>query len=153
MGTAPAYLQTSGVSDSRLRAQVSAPGLRATFRVFERWNVESAVAQALLGDPPRSTYFAWKRGAGPALTADGLTRVSYILGIYEALQRLYSLSRDAADQWVSQANSASLFAGKRPLDFMAAGGLPGMHAVRSYLEMATGGPPTRDSAVVDMRSR
>lgn len=137
-----------GLSDPIQRAKVSPASLRVVFQVFNRWNIETLSARVLLGDPPRSTFFAWKKGAGPALSVDGLTRVSYILGIYEALQRLFGLAREQADMWISQPNSAALFGGKRPIEIMLGGGLPGLHAVRAYLESAVGNPPTRDANIV-----
>ncbi len=125
------------------RTKVSPASLRVVFQIFNRWNVDTPSAHILLGDPTRSTFSAWEKGMGPTLSEDGLTRVSYILGIYEALQRLFGLAREQADLWISQPNPAMLFSGKRPIDIMVAGGLPGLHAVRGYLESKVGNPPTR----------
>src|SRR3546814_10179903 len=43
----------------------------------------------LLGSPPESTFFHWKRQKTGSLSRDVMERISYVLGIYKALQILF----------------------------------------------------------------
>ena len=70
------------------RKALSAPGLRAFFRIAEQWGLSVAEQMTLLGLTARSTYFAWKKNPGVELSRDTLERISYILGIFKALQIL-----------------------------------------------------------------
>lgn len=108
----------------------------AFFRVMELWGVTNEDAQVLLGSPGRSTYFSWKKGQGGALPRDTFERISYVLGIYKALQILF-VDPVQADAWVSKANDA--FGGRSALDRMVAGNISDLHAVRAYLDYVRGG--------------
>ena len=68
---------------------------------------------------------------------DVLERVSYVLGIYKALQILLPDER-AADAWVHQPNTAPLFAGRPALDRMLSGNVADLFVVRSYLDAQRG---------------
>ena len=48
----------------------------------------AAESRTLLGAPPPSTFFKWKAGQVGQVSRDVLERVSYVLGIYKALQVL-----------------------------------------------------------------
>lgn len=65
----------------------------------------------LLGNPPPSTYFKWKKQQAGNLPRDVLERISYILGIYKALQILLP-DPARADGWIKAPNAAPLFAGR-----------------------------------------
>lgn len=106
------------------------------FRVMEIWGATNEQAQVLLGAPSRSSYFAWKKGEGGTLSRDALERVSYVLGIYKALQILFA-DETRADAWISKPNAA--FGGRSALDRMTAGNISDLHAVRAYLDHARGG--------------
>jgi len=69
-------------------ADLSGAALRTYFRIAETWGLSATESRRLLGDPPRSTYFLWKRTGEAQLSRDTLERVSYVLGIYKALQIL-----------------------------------------------------------------
>ncbi|HEX9695546.1 MAG TPA: MbcA/ParS/Xre antitoxin family protein [Actinomycetota bacterium] len=109
---------------------------RAFFRIMERWHVGNERAQILLGSPSRSTFFEWKKGQGGALSRDALERVSYVIGIYKALQVLFPLPAQA-DGWISKPNEA--FGGRSALERMAGGNVADLHAVRAYLDHVRGG--------------
>jgi hypothetical protein len=69
--------------------QMSAAGLRAFARIAQAWGLSVEEQLALLGQPPRSTFFAWrKHPEKAALSRDTLERLSNILGIYKGLQIL-----------------------------------------------------------------
>ena len=69
---------------------------------------------------------------------DALERISYILGIYKALQILLP-DEKAADQWVKRPNTAPLFGGRSALDRMMSGQVADLFVVRQYLDAQRGG--------------
>jgi hypothetical protein len=66
-----------------------------------------------------------------------LLRVSYLIGIFKALNILYS--EKLADSWVGLANSNRIFGGQTPLAYMIKGGLPALQTVRRLLDARRGG--------------
>lgn len=117
---------------------LSGPALRAFFNIADRWRLSVAQQRVLLGAPPPSTYFKWKRDKAGSLGRDVLERISYILGIYKALEILLPTS-EHADQWISKPNSAPLFGGKSALDRMLEGNVGDLFVVRQYLDAQRGG--------------
>jgi len=98
-------------------------GLRTFARIVEKWKLPSADAMALLGVDSRSTYYELlKRARGSkevkGLSKDQLDRLSYLLGIYEAIRVLFPHSEESRNEWVSRANSAPLFGGRSPVEVM-----------------------------------
>lgn len=132
MTSRPAPGERIDLADPR----ASAVAKQAFFRIMELWGASNEQAQALLGSPSRSTYYSWKKGEGGLLSRDAFERVSYVLGIYKALQILFS-DEGRADAWVSKPNEA--FGGRSALERMAAGNISDLHAVRAYLDHARGG--------------
>ncbi|MHB8760747.1 MAG: antitoxin Xre-like helix-turn-helix domain-containing protein, partial [Thiobacillus sp.] len=66
---------------------LSAAGLRAFFNIARDWGLDTDEQIVLLGAPGRSTFFKWKSAPEAAdLKRDTLERLSYLLGIYKALQ-------------------------------------------------------------------
>jgi hypothetical protein len=111
--------------------------LRAFFKIADAWNLTVDDQMVLLGSPPRSTFFKFKKDGGN-LTPDTMERISYILGIYKALQILLPES-NPADQWLRQPSSASIFNGQSALDRMRGGRVADLFVVRSYLDAQRGG--------------
>jgi hypothetical protein len=119
--------------------QLAAPGLRAFERIAAAWQLNVDEQLRLLGQPPRSTFFSWRKHPDRAsLPRDTLERLSYLLGIWKALQILLP-DAAAADAWVRQPNQAPAFGGRSALDRMLAGNVSDLHAVRSYLDGVRGG--------------
>jgi hypothetical protein len=119
--------------------EMSAAGLRAFFNIARDWKLGIEEQLVLLGSPGRSTLFKWK--ASPAtvrLGRDTLERLSYILGIYKALQILLP-DPAAADGWGRRKNAAPMFGGRSALDRMLAGNVGDLLAVRQYLDAMRGG--------------
>jgi len=81
----------------------AAAGLRAFVRIAQLWNLSIPEQLALLGIASRSTYFKWRKEPHPRLPRDTLERLSYLLGIYKALQLLLPDTR-AADEWLRRPN-------------------------------------------------
>ena len=120
-------------------AQMSAAGLRAFVRIAQAWELSVDEQLALLGEPPRSTFFSWRKHPDKAaLPRDTLERLSNILGIYKCLQILLP-EADAADSWLRRPNAAALFGGRSALDRMLAGNVSDLNLVRRYLDGVRGG--------------
>jgi hypothetical protein len=112
--------------------------LRTFFRIASAWELTLAEARALLGDPPESTYYKWKSGKVGSVPSDLLERISYVLGIYKALQILLP-EPGAADAWVRRPNTAPLFNGRSALELMLSGRVADLFLVRQYLDWERGG--------------
>jgi hypothetical protein len=127
-----------------LASSAAAPGaqaaaaLRAFFAIAARWGLSTAQQRTLLGGPPSSTFFKWKKEQGGNLPRDALERISYVLGIYKALQILLP-NPERADRWVTAPNSAPLFGGRSALERMLAGNVGDLYVVRQYLDAQRGG--------------
>ncbi len=120
-------------------AQMSAAGLRAFERIAQAWGLSVDEQLCLLGQPPRSTYFAWRKHPDRAsLPRDTLERLSNVLGIYKGLQILLP-DAAAADAWVRQPNTASPFGGGTALARMLAGNVSDLNLVRRYIDSVRGG--------------
>lgn len=119
-------------------AELSGPALRTFFRIADAWQLNVNDTRRILGDPPRSTFFLWKRTGGGQLSRDTLERVSYVLGIYQALQILLP-KQDAADTWIRRPNTAAPFGGRPALDRMLSGNVADLYVVRQYLDAQRGG--------------
>lgn len=112
---------------------MSAPALRTFLRIADRWKLAAAERQRLLGLKP-STYFKYQRSPEHArLGRDTLERISYIFGIYKALQILLP-RKEAADTWIRNPNGAAIFNGHAPLRLMLAGKVSDLYMVRRYLD-------------------
>ena len=116
---------------------LAGPALRAFFRITSAWGLKSIEERVLLGHPPESTFFKWKKDEEGSLSRDVLERISYVLGIYKALQILFP-EPVRADAWVKQPNAAPLFAGQRALDRMLGGNVSDLFVVRQYLDAQRG---------------
>jgi hypothetical protein len=66
-----------------------------------------------------------------------LTRISYLIGIFKALNILYS--ERLADKWIQLPNDNPIFRGRTPLAYMMKGGQPAMQTVRRLLDARRGG--------------
>lgn len=130
-------LATTHPADAPAARDLSGPALRAFFRISTAWGLKSSEERVLLGSPPESTFFKWKKDQVGNLSRDVVERISYVLGIYKALQILLP-DPDRADAWVRQPNAAPLFAGQRALDRMLGGNVSDLFVVRQYLDAQRG---------------
>jgi hypothetical protein len=118
---------------------MSAAAVRAFGNIASLWHLDTEEQLTLLGHPPRSTFYKWKKQPeGAHLGRDTLERISYILGIYKALQILLP-DEKAADSWIRKPNSAPLFGGRSALDRMLSGNVADLFVVRQYLDAMRGG--------------
>ncbi len=119
------------------RKDPSGAALRAFFRIAELWRLDANQQRVLLGSPATSTFYKWKKDGGGTLSRDVLERISYILGIYKALQILFTDARNA-DEWISRPNTAGPFGGRSALDRMLSGNVSDLFVVRQYLDAQRG---------------
>lgn len=129
-------LRQEEVAPPTVDDQRDAAALRAFFRLAELWGLSMEQARVLLGRPSRATLYNWKAGRARALPHDVLRRISYLLGIWKALQILYS-DPALADGWIKRPNAA--FGGQSALERMLAGDVTDLAAVRAHLDAARGG--------------
>lgn len=120
------------------RSDLSGPALRAFFAIAEKWGLSSAQERRLLGNPRASTFFRFKRDRSGELTRDQIERVSYVLGIYRALQTLFP-NHARADAWVRTPSSDRCFGDRSPIDRMLKGSLADLAVVRQFLDAQCGG--------------
>jgi uncharacterized protein (DUF2384 family) len=112
--------------------------LRTFFAIAEAWRLSPKEAMTLLGLRSRSTYHVWKDGKSGPLSRDTLERLSYVFGIYKALQMLLA-SDEAADAWIRRPNAAPIFGGKSALERLMSGNVSDLYEVRRYLDAQRGG--------------
>lgn len=117
--------------------ELAGPALRTFFRIAEQWKLRIADQRKLLGDPPESTFYKWKREREAALGRDTLERISYLLGIWQALQILFP-DLEQADAWLHKPNTAPLFGGHSALQRMLSGNVSDLYVVRQYLDAQRG---------------
>jgi uncharacterized protein (DUF2384 family) len=115
----------------------AAIGLRAFARIADLWHLSVAEQLKLLGLSSRSTYFKWRKDPQVKLPRDTLERISYVLGIYKALQLLLPDTR-AADEWLRRPNEATVFGGRSALERMLSGNVADLYIVRQYLDAQRG---------------
>jgi hypothetical protein len=119
------------------RERLSGAALKAFFNIAARWKVRDEDARALLGGVSNGPFYEMKRSPDRVIDTDRLTRISYLIGIFKALNILHS--RPLADEWVHLPNQNPIFAGQSPLAYMMRGGLPAMQTVRRLLDARRAG--------------
>ena len=107
--------------------------LRTVLNILDAWHIPQAHRLALLGCDPE-TYNRWleTRQLGEVLP-DTVERLSYILGIYSALQVLFP-EPGMADTWIHRPNGAPEFGGQTPMAIMAQRNIDGLARVRRFLD-------------------
>ena len=126
-------LPTNNAIISEKSANIAISGF---LQVMEAWGVNNEEALVLLGSPSRRTFYNWKAGKVGRLPVDVISRISYVLGIFKALNILYADER-LADDWVTRPNAH--FGGETPLRRMLGGDVADLYAVRQYLDGVRGG--------------
>ena len=125
------------LSSKAERERLSRSALRAFFSIMEKWSVRDEDARLLLGGVSNGPFYEMKKDPDRVLDADKLTRVSYLIGVFKALNILYS--EKLADSWVQLPNANRIFGGQTPLAFMTRGGIGAMDTVRRLLDARRGG--------------
>jgi hypothetical protein len=125
------------LSDRHVQERLSRSAIPAFFKLIEAWQVRDEAARQLLGGVSNGVYYQLKRDRKKTLEQDKLTRISLMLGIFKALNILYS--RKLADSWINLPNSNPMFEGDAPLAYMIRGGVPALVRVRQLLDARRGG--------------
>ena len=120
--------------DSPAAAQAA---LRTFWRLADAWKLGVGEQIALLG-VGKTTFYQWKQGKVGPLDKHVLERLSYLFGIYAALQILLPVA-ERADEWIRKPNGAPLFGGRSALERMLGGQVADLYVVRHYLDAQRGG--------------
>ena len=128
----PPTLDLSSLYD---REKITGGAIKAFFNIMTRWNISDEDARQLLR-LQSSTYYKYKKTPPKALDQDQLTRISYLTGIFKALNILHG--EKLADKWIAMVNANPIFKGTTPLDYMIKGGTPAMDTVRRLLDARRG---------------
>ena len=108
--------------------------LPVIFNIFSLWRLTGQQQMTLLGLSNEKTLYNWKNQPEKAkLTRDCLERISYILGIYRALQVLFP-DEAFSDQWLHAPNDNPLFGGSAPIEKMLGGLVVDLAVVREHLD-------------------
>jgi len=117
--------------------RLSQSAIRAFFKIAQAWQLRDDSARLLLGGVSNGFFYQLKKGQKKTLDQDKLTRISLLLGIFKALNILYSPK--LADSWISLANSNPIFHGEAPLAYTVKGGVPALVRIRQLLDARRGG--------------
>ena len=118
-------------------ADLGGPALRTFFNLAKTWELSEQEQMKLLGLNSRSTLHAWKVGRVSKVSRDTLERISYLLGIFKAINIILpDIKR--ADEWMRLPNKAPLFGGRSALDRMTTGNIGDLYVVRQYLDAQRG---------------
>ena len=123
--------------------RLSAAALFNFFGITDEWGLTSKEQIILLGNPAKSTFYRMKdfcegKSAKPVrLSQDTLERISYLMGIYKAINILLPNQRRAAE-WIKAPNNAPLFGGHSALDKMLQGRVSDLCDLRRYLDAERG---------------
>ena len=124
------------LSERTTRGRLSPAALRGFFAIMDRWQVRDDVARQLLGGVSHGTFYEMKRDVERTCSVDELTRISYLLGIFKALNVLHS--ETLADRWMQLPNTHRLFQGHTPLEYVVRGGIPALDQIRRLLDARRG---------------
>lgn len=128
----------ANLSEPSTRKRLSPSAIKAFLRIAEKWRVKDQDARSLLGGISSGSFYGLKKEPGRrVLDQDALTRISLLIGIFKALNILYS--QRLADAWMTLPNSGPMFQGSTPLAYVLRLGQPGMIELRQMLDARRGG--------------
>jgi hypothetical protein len=116
--------------------------MRTFLAIADLWALTEQERLRILGYPARSTYHKWAKQAREhaefTLDADVLTRISAVLGIYQALRVLFDTEQEGLS-WLRGPHQATVFGGHPPIELMTDGTQDSLLTVRRFLDAARGG--------------
>jgi hypothetical protein len=127
----------SDITSIEARKRLGPSALKAFFNIVGRWDLRDEDAMRLLGGMASSTYYAMKKSPRRSLDPDTMLRISYLIGIFKALNILHG--KMLADRWITLPNRSPIFRGATPLEYMIRGGIPAIQVVRRLLDARRGG--------------
>jgi hypothetical protein len=119
------------------RTRLSPAATKGLLRLAAHWGLRDEDTRSLLGGMSSGSFYGMKSRTSKLLDEDQLTRISLLLGIYKALNILYS--RKLADAWMTLPNTNAMFGGDSPLNYIKKGGIPAFVRVRQLLDARRGG--------------
>jgi hypothetical protein len=144
MGAALAYPATRyepaplvNLSDRTERERLSPAAVRAFLNIMDKWDVRDEDARRLLGGVSNGTFYAMKKSPDRVLDEDKLRRISYLVGIFKALNILHG--EELADRWMTLPNQNRIFGGATPIEYLIRGGPAAFQTVRRLLDARRGG--------------
>jgi uncharacterized protein (DUF2384 family) len=132
-----AFYSSPDLSKAASRQRLSPAAIKGFLRIMEKWSIKDPDARQLLGGISSGSYYSWKKQPKRILDQDTLIRISLLLGIFKALNILYSEA--LADAWITLPNRNPMFRGQSPLAYMIERGQPGMLIIRQLLDARRGG--------------
>jgi len=111
--------------------------LKGFFRITEEWGCTTEERSKLLGGPSRTTLYNYAKLNPVKLSNDTMERISYILGIYKALQLLYP-THERANRRIRLKTSEVPFCGKSAMEFMTQGSMMNLMLARQYFDAKRG---------------
>jgi hypothetical protein len=132
-----AWDKPADLSSRAVQEKLSPVAIRAFFRLASHWKLRDEDTRGLIGGISNGSFYQLKRSSARTLDQDKLTRLSLLVGIFKALNILYSTK--LADAWVQLPNSNPIFGDQSPLTYMLKGGVPSMLRVRQLLDARRGG--------------
>jgi hypothetical protein len=125
------------LSQRESRTRLSPAAIKGIIRIAGRWKLRDEDTRALLGGMSSGSFYGLKGRPNKALDEDQLTRISLLIGVFKALNILYS--QKLADSWISLPNTNPMFGGDSPLNYMKKGGIPAIIRIRQLLDARRGG--------------
>ncbi|SRR5690554_3567497 len=115
--------------------QIGRVAVKLFFAIADEWKLSEEQSRLLVGASSRTTLHNWRKKLAAnepiKLSSDTLERLSYIAGIYKALQVLFS-EKSQWQEWVHKPNRD--FAGQSALERMLSGRVVALADVRRYLD-------------------
>lgn len=125
------------LSKKDVQQRLTPGATRGLLKIAKAWDLSAEDTRLLLGGMSTGSFNNLSRGAVRKLDQDQLTRVSLVIGIFKALNILYSTG--LAEKWISLPNTNPMFGSETPLQYMQQGGIPAMLRVRQLLDAFCGG--------------
>src|SRR5215210_1696939 len=108
--------QAADLSNKTVQTRLSRAAVPAFFKIADAWSLKDELSRQLLGGVSNGAFYQLKRGEKKTIDQDKLTRISLLLGIFRALNILYS--RKLADAWMNLPNTNPMFQGEPPLAYL-----------------------------------
>src|SRR5215467_2694482 len=125
------------LSQKTTRARLSPAAVKGLVRIADHWSLRDDDTRVLLGGMSNGSFYGLKSHAVKTLDEDQLTRVSLLVGIFKALNILYSPK--LANAWMTLPNTNPMFGGDSPLNYARRGGIPALLRIRQLLDARRGG--------------
>lgn len=107
-------------------------------QLFDHWQLDGSTAAALLGlsENSRTAMAGYRKGKPLPDNRDLLDRVGNLFGIHKSLRLLYPHNRELVYAWPTARNQR--LDNLTPVEIMVEQGLPGIVAMRGYLDFLRG---------------